>query len=286
MRRFQLFEFNEAAWLPACLRALITDYLVCLCRVTRAFYQRLPLLAEAIRHAPRQDRVIDLCSGSGGAWHHLAARLDRMFPHRLQILLTDLYPDPRQRQVGHDQRLLSFHPEPIDATNPEDQLAGLQTLFNAFHQFPPGKARLVLQRAVEQNQPIAIMEMLQRRWAMLPLILLTPLMVLVLTPLIRPFRWWRIVLTYLLPLAPVIITWDSLVSWLRCYRPEELLGMAHELDASHYRWEAGSYWYRCAPVTYLVGYPFEQRQTARDQTLSASGRANAVVATAVPTASR
>ncbi len=281
MRRLQLFEFNEAAWLPGCLRALITDYLVCLCRVTRAFHQRLPLLAEAIRHAPRQDRIIDLCSGTGGAWHHLAARLDRMFSHRLKVVLTDLYPNASYQEASSDPHRLKFHPRPIDATNPEDQLEGLQTLFNAFHQFPPAQASLVLKRAVDQNQPIAIMEMLQRRWAMLPLIVLTPLMVLVLTPFIRPFRWNRLLLTYLLPLAPVMISWDSLVSWLRCYRPEELLKMAQRLDAPHYRWEAGSYWYRGAPVTYLVGYPLTS-----EAPLSAAGQAGAVAAPAAPRAGR
>ncbi|TVQ29156.1 MAG: class I SAM-dependent methyltransferase [Wenzhouxiangella sp.] len=265
MRRLQLFEFNEVSWLPDCLRALITDYLVCLNRLTRAFFLRLPLLAQAMRHSSRPDRVIDLCSGSGGPWHHLAARLDRMFPHAIKVILTDLYPDNRREPATIGPRQLQFLPDPIDATNPQHQVEGLQTLFNAFHQFPPDRARQVLGRAVTQHQPIAVMELLQRRWAMLPLILLTPLMVLVLTPFIRPFRWSRLALTYLVPIAPVLITWDSLVSWLRCYRPDELLDMARSLDAAHYHWEAGSYWYRGAPVTYLVGYPATEALSADGQ---------------------
>ncbi len=255
MRRLQLFEFNEISWLPAQLRVLITDYLVCLTRLTPAFFQRLPLLAKAMRHASRQDQVVDLCSGSGGAWHQLADRLDRMFPHAVEIVLTDLYPDCHHQHLLNAHPKLRFHPEAIDATQPSHRLDGLQTLFNAFHQFPPEQARQVLGRAVENQQPIAVMELLQRRWTMLPLVLLTPLMVLILTPFIRPLSSWRLAMTYLLPLAPLLITWDTLVSWLRCYTPEELMTMARSLDAPHYHWEAGSYWYRWTPVTYLVGYP-------------------------------
>ncbi|MCC5865861.1 MAG: hypothetical protein JJU31_12125 [Wenzhouxiangella sp.] len=273
MRRLQLFEFNEAVWLPATLRALITDYLVCLTRMTGAFELRLRLLAQALRHSSQPQRIIDLCSGSGGPWHHLADRLDRRTPEPIEIVLTDLYPETAEHQQCPPG--VSLHDQPLDATDSEARLAGLQTLFNAFHQFPPPQAKAVLARAVAQGEPIAIMELLQRRWQMLPLIILTPLMVLLLTPWIRPFRWWRLALTYLLPLAPLLITWDSLVSWLRCYRPEELLELSGQIDASQFHWEAGSYWYRGAPVTYLVGYPINECDPA-----------DAAGAPAAPTANR
>jgi hypothetical protein len=34
--------------------------------------------------------------------------------------------------------------------------------------------------------------------------------------------------------------------------------MAEGLAGNRYCWEAGSYWHRTAPITYLVGYPVEE----------------------------
>jgi len=44
-----------------------------------------------------------------------------------------------------------------------------------------------------------------------------PLAVLALMPLARPFRWAYLVFTYLIPLLPLIVLWDGIVSMLRIY---------------------------------------------------------------------
>jgi hypothetical protein len=75
---------------------------------------------------------------------------------------------------------------------------------------------------------------------------------LVLTPLIRPFRLSRLLLTYALPLIPLLIAWDGTVSALRAYTPEELLALARSVPgAEGYTWEAGS----SGQALYLTGVP-------------------------------
>lgn len=85
------------------------------------------------------------------------------------------------------------------------------------------------------------------------------LSVLFLTPFVRPFRWWRMVLTYIIPLASLVLLWDGVVSALRCYQPSELREMKDEIDGIPYQWEVGSYWHQTAPVTYMIGYPMEEK---------------------------
>jgi len=131
-------------------------------------------------------------------------------------------------------------------------------LFNGLHHFQPKDAKAVLQDAVANGQPIAVFEVLQRNGLTLVHAFLLPISVLLLTPLVRPLTWWRLLLTYVIPLAPLILLWDGVVSVLRCYRPEELRAMADELVGVPYHWEAGSYWRRSAPVTYMIGYPTEK----------------------------
>ena len=73
-----------------------------------------------------------------------------------------------------------------------------------------------------------------------------------LVPLVRPFRVSRVVLTYLLPLIPVLVAWDGTVSALRAYTPDELLELARSTPGSErYVWEAGT----AGSALYLTGIP-------------------------------
>ena len=92
------------------------------------------------------------------------------------------------------------------------------------------------------------------------LMLLVPLMVFLMTPFIRPFRWSRLFLTYLIPVVPLVSLFDGLVSCLRTYSVAELRELLEGLEAENYQWEIGEV--KCKanpiPVTYLIGVPIER----------------------------
>jgi hypothetical protein len=62
--------------------------------------------------------------------------------------------------------------------------------------------------------------------ALVPMVVFTPLLVLFATPFIRPFRWRRLLWTYLLPAVPLTCWWDGVVSQLRAYTVPELERLA------------------------------------------------------------
>src|SRR2546428_135033 len=80
----------------------------------------------------------------------------------------------------------------------------------------------LLADAVYQRQGIGVFEAGQRSLLAIMLTLLAPLVLLVVTPLIRPFRWSRLLWTYLIPLVPMVTLFDGLVSCLRIYSVQEL----------------------------------------------------------------
>ena len=94
----------------------------------------------------------------------------------------------------------------------------------------------------------------RRPITLLPLVLI-PLFVLLLTPLVRPLRPGRFLWTYLLPVTPLLIFWDGLVSALRVYSPDELRELVAELD--DYDWDIGTVSAGKGPqrITYLIGKP-------------------------------
>ena len=73
---------------------------------------------------------------------------------------------------------------------------------------------------------------------MLLAVLPVPVRVLLSVPFIRPFRWSTLLWTYLVPVLPIVLLLDSIVSVLRMYNAEELRGLTTGLD--NYRWSIGT----------------------------------------------
>ena len=131
-------------------------------------------------------------------------------------------------------------------------------MFNAFHHFRPHDAMAVLRDAVQAGQPIGIFESPERSLrTLVPMFFLVPLLVAIATPFIRPFRWRRLLWTYLFPLLPLACWWDGIVSQLRAYSPGELQDLAEAVGAPTYCWRAGRVPIVSNPgcLTYLIGYP-------------------------------
>lgn len=253
MKRLHLFEFSDLPWWPAPLRALLTDLLHTLIDQVQPFSPKVALIAQALR-ATGQRRIVDLCSGGAGPWLHLKSQLQQACGHDVQVLLTDKFPSasvpPKLAAVDG----LDYCPAAVDALAVPATLDGVRTLFDGLHHFGPEEAEAIIRSAVDDRQAIVVFEFLQRTWRDALMALLSPLMVLVITPLVRPLSLTRLLLTYVVPVAPLIVTWDGLVSELRCYSAEELEAMARRAGGD-YAWHIGTYRHRGLPVTYLVGYP-------------------------------
>ena len=130
-------------------------------------------------------------------------------------------------------------------------------MFSSFHHFSPEEARAILQSAVDASQSIGIFEITRRAPSTIGLMFLWALMLFVCTPLIRPFRWSRLLWTYLVPIIPLVLLFDGVVSCLRTYRPQELREMIKKLAGIEYQWKVGKHSraFGQVPITYLIGYP-------------------------------
>jgi hypothetical protein len=256
--RLHLVELEDQSWFPATIRDLATDYLHF---IETRFALRQPtvgLVAEALQRSD-STHIVDLCSGGGGPipglLHALAAQGIR--PH---VILTDRFPNTQSFQwvAAATNGQISFHNEPVDARTVPPNVRGLRTMFNAFHHFRPSDAMAVLRDAVRAGQPIGIFEIPDRSLrTLVPMLFLAPLLVAITTPFIRPFRWRRLLWTYLLPLVPLTCWWDGIVSQLRAYSPAELQDLAEAVAAHTYCWRAGRVPIVSTPgyLTYLIGYP-------------------------------
>jgi hypothetical protein len=260
MRRIHLFEFTDQSWYPPAFRRMQTDYLQFVAALGSGQQNLVPLLLKAMRQAGTTE-IVDLCSGGSGPWARLLERLEEA-GCPASVKLTDKYPDPEALQkwaAGRHLRI-EYLPEPVDAQVPAS-LPGMRTLFEGFHHFNPAQARSILEDAARQRAPIGVFEISLRPPLGIFLLLLAPLSTLsayfLLTPFIKPRRFWRYFWTYLIPLVPLATCWDGVVSLLRVYSSEELADMAGSLICQDYAWETGKA-STGTPVfdyIYLVGYP-------------------------------
>ena len=266
--RLHLFEFEDQSWFPRVLRAGQMDYLRFMISALGIYRPVASLLAAAL-HRTRQSQLLELGAGAGGGTETVLAALRQQpaAPAGLGLLLTDLYPQPAawadvaRRTSG----AIRGHAAPVDALHVPADLGGFRVIFSAFHHFAPPQAEALLRDAVAQGAGIGVFEGAGKSWFEIGLALtVLPVAQLLLTPFFRPFRWSRLIFTYLLPLIPLTTIWDGVVSIFRMYPPDQLRALAQRADPTgRYQWQAGQLRHWWGPrVTYLVGVPAEE-QVAR-----------------------
>ena len=267
MRRVQFIELHEQPWFPSSLRDEITDALQFGLNLSKAYAPIAPLLQGAL-DSTGSCSVVDMCSGGGGPWVELSRELQSQ---RLQggapglqishIWLTDKYPNlsalenAALENAGAPSENITYYPSSVDAMKVPSELKGFRTMFTSFHHFSPEEARAILQNAADAGEGIGIFEITRRAPLTIALMFPWALMPLVCTPWIRPFRWSRLLWTYLIPIIPVVFLFDGVVSCLRTYRPRELREIVDKLTAGEYQWEIGEHSSGKVPITYLIGCP-------------------------------
>jgi hypothetical protein len=259
MRRLHLFEFTDQSWFPSVLRNSALAFLETMYRLSSAANRALAEKLAALLRDTGSGEIIDMASGATGPVLHLLPALRELVGADVKVTLSDLFPtETGQKKVAAlDDPAVRYLSTPVDATRAPAELQGVRTIFGAFHHFPPELAKGVLRDAFQKRRSLAIFEISARKPPLIAGGFFMPLMVLFITPMIRPLRLGQVLLTYLIPILPFLIAWDGLVSALRTYTPEELREMTADLSAPDYRWEIGELALKGVParVPYLIGRP-------------------------------
>jgi len=264
MQRLHLVELEDLPWVPDVIRDCGRD-LLDLGFAKLGFYNALvPRLLELIQ-ATGVKQIVDLASGGGGGALAMYRELRSQGHADVTFLLTDRYPNANAAARVHalQDPGLRYHPDAVDALNPGKRPAGIRTMYGALHHFQPKDAQRLMQSAVQERAPIALFDVGANATlrsiptAAAPIAALPNMSMLIvatwlLVPLLRPIQVSRLLLTYLLPLIPVLVAWDGTVSAMRAYSADELLQMAKQVPGSNtYVWEAGA----SGNAVFLTGRP-------------------------------
>jgi hypothetical protein len=255
MQRKCWFELHDHPLFPSFLRDLVTDALEAMWNTTHTYHPIVPRLKAALEKA-RTQQVVDLCSGGGGPWLGLQSALTSI-GCPVSVCLTDKFPNRRAFDKATMQSLQTIigYPGSVDARCLPSGLAGFRTIFSSFHHFDPHEARMLLSDSVRSREGIAVFEAAECSPRGIGTVFLVPLLALMITPGIRPFKWGRLIWTYALPAIPFVLWLDGLLSSLRSYSRTDMAELVRGLDSESYSWDIGRDEDGIHRITYLIGSP-------------------------------
>ncbi|WP_299530935.1 hypothetical protein [Ulvibacterium sp.] len=266
MKRIQLFEFEDFSWFPNWLRNCMTNLIVVLQRMMGTSEALASLIARII-HDKKIWRIVDMGSGSGGAMPEVLKILHtKEGLEHVELMMTDLYPNKEfiQRFNNTPKTGISYYEHSVDATDIATAPEGLKTMVNSFHHMPPKEARKILESAQENHQPLLIYELGENNipllvwWVFLPIgLIILVVMVLFMTPFVKPLTWRQLVFTYIIPIIPICYAWDGQASLPRMYTLADLDKLLEGLKKENYIWEKGYAKTKKGKKkgTYLMGIP-------------------------------
>ncbi|MFS4469652.1 hypothetical protein [Maribacter sp. 2210JD10-5] len=239
MGRVHLFEFEDQKWFPDFLRNYGTDFLQFLSNKVKIYKPAVPILQKGLEKS-NTNTIIDLGSGGGGGWLWLNEELKKTNPD-IKIVLTDYYPNiPAFKTTAALADNFEYISDAVDARDVPENLKGLRTQFLSLHHFRPKDALLILQNAVDSESSIGIFEAQERSIPSVLAMIFSPLSVLFTTPFIKPFKWGRLLFTYIIPIVPLFVLWDGIVSCFRTYSIKEMNGLIDQLQRKeNFEWEVG-----------------------------------------------
>ncbi|GAA4277426.1 hypothetical protein [Aquimarina mytili] len=253
MKRIHVFEFEDQKWFPSFLRNYGTDFLQFLSNKTKMYKPVVPLIKDVLQKS-NTNQIIDLGSGGGGGLIWLNTELKKDIPD-LKIMLTDYYPNIQAFEHTKEQaKNFEYRETPVDARNVPEELKGVRTQFLSLHHFKPEDAKKILQNAVDSNTSIAIFEAQERSIPSILAMIFSPISVLFITPFIKPFTIGRILFTYFIPIVPIFVLWDGIVSSLRTYSVKEMNELIEQVDQKeNFEWKTGKIKSGPGVILYLLG---------------------------------
>ena len=224
-------------------------------------------LLSAVICERKIDKIVDIGSGSGGIMPEVMETLENKYNLKnIELTLTDLYPnkDLIDEWSSEKSRKIYYHPTAVDGADLQGAPEGLKTMINCFHHMKPTKARAILTSAHKRRESIFIYEMGENNiplvlwWILLPIsLVLLMIMVLFMTPWVRPMSWQQLVFTYLVPVIPLCYAWDGQASLPRMYTMKDLDILLENLKSADYHWKKGHATKKNKKKlgTYLIGLP-------------------------------
>jgi len=194
---------------------------------------------------------VDLCSGGGGPAAEIAYEFSKSLSSsassaNVRLTFSDLFPNipaftslkEQWAKVAENNKsssfVVDFCPTPLDAT--QCQLKGIRTLYGSFHHFERPLASAILTNASSSQCSIFVCEPLTRTLhSFLVTIFGVPLLSFLAPFIDGRFSFPRLLFTYIIPILPLMLSFDGFVSTFRAYTPMEFMSFISDGQSEEHR---------------------------------------------------
>jgi hypothetical protein len=204
-----LVELEDQNWFPNWMRQYQVDFLGGVSRITRLYGPCAELL-----NSFKPKKIVDLASGNGQSAKILLNQRSGVI-----VEYTDKFPPESELEVSK-----------LDLLKDELPQADLYTLLNGLHHFDENQIRALITRVPPNGSFLFIEPIGPRLGSFIKVSLSTLILPFFLVPFLKPFRWDRLFITYLLPIGPLICFYDGIISVIKSYALKDLQNIALEIS--------------------------------------------------------
>jgi hypothetical protein len=203
----KLKELEDFDWFPSIFRKYQME-LIGILVSQFGFYHHVAKMIKTDLMKSNKVHITDLCSGSGlpAIYVHQKLALSN-----LKTTLTDKFP-----QGISDFEGVEYLTTSVDVNHLEPEANTYYTMFNAFHHLESYQRKQLIQKVLDKNSHLMIVEIVQPTILNFILVTLASTVgVWLLCPFIKPFDWKRLFFTYLIPINVLTVLIDGYISILK-----------------------------------------------------------------------
>lgn len=227
--RYQTFEFCDQPWVGGVFRDAFMD---CLENVYRFFSPYSAHFSHLLERARARGKIVDLATGNAAPVRIFLNFLQKRSgsDQNLPVAATDLYPNfTAWELVRKSYPNFSYETRPFNALQEHQGGPCLYTMFTAFHHFDDAQALDLIATKVTDSSELMIFEMTPRDHVIsyiygpvvIPFLMLSSLVV-------RRWDWRKVLISLIIPIVPVMVVFDGLMSAFRTYTQAELVDLARQ----------------------------------------------------------
>ena len=213
-KRSPSLELEDQSWFPNSLRAYQTDFLGAIAKLLGIYAPAESFLKQRI--GPN-DQLVDLASGSG------IPALISTWKNDASLTLCDKFPNSKNIEYINREKRCNYLSNSVDLINADLPKGSIYLMFNSLHHFGEAGIISILNKIKANNARACFFEPITPRlFSFLKVGFATLLLPFLIVPFTKPFRWDRLLFTYIIPVGVFTTCWDGMASVQKSYSIEKL----------------------------------------------------------------
>ena len=208
-------EFGDLSIVPDLYHVYLRRYLVFFYKVFGYYKLWVPAFSDFIANI-NSKKLMECCSGAGDPLVLIDSQLNKQRFADVSFLLSDIQPHSEfvDKFNKSDDARFRYIEQSIDVTKTKEEFNYPKIFINSFHHLSPVQVEGVLKENFDARNEIIIMEYVRNSFLGYLSMFVGPLVVLLTLPFIVRLKHLPVMVlfTYIIPLFPLMMLWDGVVS--------------------------------------------------------------------------